>query len=244
MMKCFVYITFILLGPFELSAQIIVDRTPINFYFSKIEFANLPEPEIGKQGMIFYTIDTTYLNSFLRNKIARIIEYKEIELFNYKFKKNKFRYTDYFFTSDIFEYNGNMPWLALTEKVSLTIYATKNKRKWNWRRFRFDLIKISVDTIYSGNIISTNKIDTLKNSSVKYLTFSEVEVSIIKDGIEVLKDKIATDKWSFYETHLPFNFNDDLIKKKGILNGLDLEHLYIKQGKEATVQFYCPVLIK
>src|SRR5688500_5877463 len=104
MMKNTICVFCFFICSFLSKGQIIVDNSPINFYYSKIEFANLPEPEIGKQGIMFYTIDTAYLNNYIRNKVAHaILEIKD-DLYKYKFKKNKLRYTKYFYTTDKIEY--------------------------------------------------------------------------------------------------------------------------------------------
>jgi hypothetical protein len=244
-MKNILFIISFFICPFLSSGQIIVDNYPINFYYSKIELSNLPEPEIGKQGMIFYTVDTAYLNNYIRNKVSHAINETKDELFKYKFRKNKYRYTKYFFTTDNIEYRSDKTFQTLNDTAYITILATKNKKKWNWRKFHFILIEKSVDTIYAVKVYSTNMFDTLSFPSLKYLTFQNLAITATRNEIEVLKNDIDIKEWSEYDTHLPFNFFDAIIKEKNIEGSLDLEHLYLKPGKEfANILFYCPVLFR
>lgn len=225
--------------------QVITDNAPLSYYYSKIEFTKFPEPEIGKQGMIFFTSETTFLDNFVKTKVDNTIKENKEKLYLYKFRKNKFRYTDYFYTVDNIQYISSGNFKLVSDTTTVSILATRNKRKWSWRDFKLFLEKVSVDTIYSGKVYSNLYFDISNSLKIRELVFKDLTMSLSKNGIQVFNKVISTSDWTISQTRLTYNFHDAIVKENSILESLDLNNLYIKPGKElSNILLYCPVLYR
>ncbi|MDJ1503610.1 hypothetical protein [Xanthocytophaga agilis] len=222
-------------------AQIYTDTKPINPYFTKIEYVALPEPETGKAGVIFFTCDTAYINAFMRDKARYTIEKISNLLYYNKFKRNKFRYNHYETITQEVSYRSAPDFKTFIDSVTFSIFALKNKRRWNWLRFRFDLIPLSTDRIYAGTITSRNFLQPSTTSFSKQLTYDSVTIRVFRNGL-FLEKQMSVINFPNTIRFLLLNFDDYLIRLRKIDSLINTSEMYIKPGKNfKEFFFYCPV---
>lgn len=244
-MKNFIIIAFFIIYPTFIYAQIITDNAPINNYFQKIEFANLPEIETGKQGMLFFTSDTSYFNNFIRNKITHTINEIRSEYFRYKFKRNNYRYTNYHYTMNKIEYISDNKFKSFDDIDYVSVSASRNKRMWSWHHLKFILLKLDETEVYKIKISSNNKFITNNYKDDRALSFNNIRMLISSNDIELFNDSVSTADWTKYDTQLNYNFNDEIIKSYKLYDLIDLENIYCKPANDfSNILFYCPVLFK
>lgn len=238
MKYCFsIFITLCILST---SAQVVEDLRPINPYYLKIQYALLPEPENNRKGIIFYTCDTGYINGFVRDMVKSVFEETKDDYSYYKFKKNKFRFSGYRCLIQDISYRSQNNFRSFTDTTVLDIVANKYKRKWNWKRFRFRLKFISVDTIYSGTFSSSI---SFKSSTklLHHLISTNPRISLVIDGQVVYANELAVSELPVVLQELPANFDDYIVRTNRLFNTIESQYVYIKFEKAfKAVLFYFP----
>lgn len=243
-MKAFLILLISFLPEFG-QAQLYTDNSPINYYYKNIQFAKFPEPEINKQGVIFYECDSFYINSYIRNLFAVSFEIMKKEIGVFKFKRDRFRYTEYLYCVDNIEYSADTSsFLSFTDTVKLTITAVKNKRYWNWRRFRILLRPIERVTVFTGMSSGKNEFSSSQNAQFSYvrsIVTSNLSLSIDRFNTPFLITNIPNSEILNISANLTFNFNDKILQETEIIDKIDLSEIYIKPGKETSVLIYLKV---
>jgi hypothetical protein len=225
------------------NAQIFSNKNPINKYFSNIEYAHLPEPEINKSGIILYTCDSAFINIFLRNQGSYIINELNSTLYKEKFRKSKYRYRNYVIHFNVINYTSQNAFTKLTNSISFEIVATKIKRKFRLRHFKLVDDSLSTEIIYNGEIQSSCQFKFGKEKLNKKLSFDSASLTTTNSITKETKVKTFNEIPS-HLNFLEFNFDDYLVRVCSIEDCIDSSIIYIKPGKEMrNVVFYLPVKV-
>jgi hypothetical protein len=224
-------------------AQLFTDSKPVNFYYKKIEFAHFPVPEHAKKGIIFYTADTAYFNKYVRLKTDLLLEQHIGEYYYYKFRKNRFRYTDYYYTIEKITYKKDKWSDSLTDTSYVTIYATQNRRKWSWKKFKVLLVDKQLAPVYTVKVSSNNLLALADAKNVLEFQPSNVQITIAKDQevYDSVKQELLSGK---ILPVLVLNIKDAITEKHRITNAIKSEKAAVKAGSglgtilvSATVAF-------
>ncbi len=238
-MKIIYFIIAIL--SFESSfGQVSEDIQPINPYYLRVQYALLPEPENNRNGIIFYTCDTNYINAFVRDLVQSVFEKTKDDYSFNKFKKNKFRFSFYRYVLQEIRYGSQNNFLEFTDTVILKVVADKFKRKWSWKQLKFKPEYVAVDTIYSGTISTTMFFDTSK-SLLRHLVFTNPKISLLQKGQVAYINELSCNELPAVLQGIPINFDDYIVRANRLFNSINNQHVYIKFEKAfKSVLFYFP----
>lgn len=221
--KVILFVCFNLLGHHS-QGQVYSDKNPVNFYYKKLEYVDLPLEQKQKQGNIFYHIDEKYVQNYLEKQIS--INYEkianEIELYNYR--KDKYRYNNYRIEFNKVSYK-NTDLLHVEAKFDFFVLADRSCLKWRWRKFKFELEKVSDFIVYNSTV--------------------SVILSFAPDTVfsEALIDKLSIPHFSFKNniygpdlqidgynssSFLYLSLNESLITKSPTVDKIDRQFPYLK----------------
>lgn len=227
-------------------SQIYEDDNPVNPYYQKIQFANFPQPEKNKVGEVLYISDTGYINKFVLNLSNHLILSQKRKLYLYKFKHDKYRYNNYQLVFDSYNYKSDKKFQTLYVTCKVSIYADKNIRKFNARRARFLLERESTAEVYIANVSFALSFDPQETEGLHHLKYDSLSLHVLKGGGEYLSYiKSKFNDWSYLETHLEYNFRDEIVDKYHLPIHFLTKDLYIKPIYDMTnLMFYRPIFIK
>jgi hypothetical protein len=208
---------------------VFTDSNPVNYYYKKIEFAHFPEPEFAKKWNIFYTADTYYFNKYVRLKTDLLLEQYIGKYFYYKFKKDRFRYTDYYYTIENIIYKKDKWSNSITDTSLVTVYATRNRRKWSWRKFKVLLVDKQLEPVYTVKVSSNNLLGISNSKNVMELVPSNIQITLVKDeeAYDSIDQKLLLGKTL---PALMLNIKDAITEKHQITNSIRSEKASIKAG--------------
>lgn len=223
-MKRNILLNISLLFPILVYGQTFEDSIPINFYYNKITFSDLPVLSRNKQGVVFYHMSGMFVKKHFNQQLNANYASVSDKLEFYKFKKDKYRYRNYRFqfgVQDLRDSTLN----GIRDSSDIQVIADKFRKRWSWRRFRIIEVPLGQTTIYSGYVVFQIKFSPSPDYQHCLQDTTSLPVYYIRNLINqrelVLNGKMMP-SWLFA------NLRDRLMESYQVLDRLNKNQIYLR----------------
>ncbi len=200
-----------------MKGQYIIESSPCNKFFNKIEIAKFPELKEKRGGVIFYKVDTSLYSPYIKSRINYIFKTFLSSYQKYKFKCDGYRYLNYSISLDSTFYSSNGARKEIDSKNVISINAFRYKRKFRFSHMEFELRLKDTICIYQGVFYFRDSLVNSKNNLIKRLITKKDSLALrcIVRSKYTFNGSIDTNKIN-NSIDFSVNFDDCILYNEGI----------------------------
>lgn len=218
-------------------AQLYFDKQPYHPVYSEIQFAHLPDPDAGSKGHLFFIIKKDKYDQFTRARSNEALIKQIIPQLPARYHRGKYHFTHHQVIEEELVSASGAQLKSISDTLFVALTATRNVRRWSWRKFARTLRPLGTDTLYRGYVASSAKLQPARIIYDYELATDSVSVKLKAKYGPNIEQTYSTFGWPAISNSLILPVNELLPRLHYLVHGLDSRNFNIMLTKGGVTMY-------